>query len=103
MGMKANFACALRAVFVHYTLACQPELNHLVKWSIIEWIINSMIFRRRHQRNDETRNYMSLPSDEEDDDLLDAASDNEDNDDDARLSLISSASDDNLLRNEEPC
>ena len=62
-----------------------------------------MIFRRRHQRNNETRNYMSLPSGEEDDDLLDAASDKEDNDSHARLSLISAASDENLLRNEEPC
>ena len=48
-------------------------------------------------------NYVSLPTDEEDDDLLDAASDQEANDSNARLSLISAASDDNLLRNEEPC
>ena len=48
-------------------------------------------------------NYMGLPSDEEDDDLLDGTSDQEDNENNARLGLISAASDDNLLRNEEPC
>jgi hypothetical protein len=47
---------------------------------------------------------MNLPSDEEDEDLLDPASDHEDdNDNGRRLSLISAASDDNLLRNEAPC
>ena len=63
-----------------------------------------MTFRRRRQRNYETStmNYISLPSDEEDDDLLDPASD-QDNDSNAKLSLISAASDSNLLRNEEPC
>jgi hypothetical protein len=48
-------------------------------------------------------NYLSLPTDEDDEELLDPVSDNEDNDNEGRLSLISAASDDNLLRNEEPC
>ncbi|CAB3991312.1 protocadherin Fat 2 [Paramuricea clavata] len=62
--------------------------------------------RRRRQRMyaSTTMNYMNLPSDEEDEDLLDPASDHEDdNDNGRRLSLISAASDDNLLRNEAPC
>ena len=47
-------------------------------------------------------NYMNLPSDEEDDDLLNAG-DESNHENEGRLSLISAASDENLLRNEEPC
>ena len=66
----------------------------------------SMPFRRRRHRNytSTTMNYMNLHSDEEDDDLLDDVSDHEENNENnRRLSLISAASDDNLLRTEAPC
>ncbi|XP_028405950.1 uncharacterized protein LOC114528495 [Dendronephthya gigantea] len=72
-------------------------------------LVGVLFWRWRRRRNTTAGSrsmYRSLPNHDEDDDddLLDGGSDHETNDENGRrLSLISAASDDNLLRNEAPC
>ena len=85
-----------------FTISTYCVANHFKWLPLTRYLLNGFL-RRRRQRNYPRMNYLSLPTDEDDEELLDPVSDNEDNDNEGRLSLISAASDDNLLRNEEPC